>query len=468
MADVENWLGGGVPSSGATGNGATSLPSVAISRTQPYQREGTGGTSLFAFTVTRTGDASGVSSVAWSVASSGFVQDWDAINLGWYGPLDEDDFGGAWPSGTITFASGETTKTLTVPVSGDSKREYDEGFTVTLSNPVGAVLDTTAHQASAVITDDDAAVFVRVHPPESPTPAAVYEGNDGLTTLNFVVSRDYNSSTAFSVDWAVRGVGANPADAEDFGGALPSGTVSFADYEYSKIIAIPIAGDTVFEPDESFSITLSSPIRGPVSGPVSGVVPPSGPSAWTILNDDVADATRRLSITSGGHSSDIEMKPYAGPVNGLRNMHVATGADEAMRGSDSADFINAGGGDDALDGAGGDDVLDGGSGSNWLAGSLGTDTFFLDGRGSAATWSTVTDLTAGEWVTAWGWTAGVSRLSWDDMSGAEGFKGATARIDLDGDGGTDMSLTIAGKASGAVIATPGQIDGSSYLAFTLV
>ena len=161
------------------------------------------------------------------------------------------------------------------------------------------------------------------------------------------------------------------------------------------------------------------------------------------------------------------MQPYVGPVAGLRNMHIGDSSSEAMRGSDLSDFINSVAGDDAIDGGAGDDVLDGGTGSNFLTGGAGTDTFFVDARGGGVTWSTITDLEPGEWVTAWGWRPGLSTLKWEELAGADGFKGATARIDLDGNGTIDESMTFTGKGSGAIFFTPGQVGDSSYMAFIL-
>jgi hypothetical protein len=43
-------------------------------------------------------------------------------------------------SGTLTFAPGETTRTITVPVLGDQAIEPDEQFSVTLSDPVNATV----------------------------------------------------------------------------------------------------------------------------------------------------------------------------------------------------------------------------------------------------------------------------------------------------------------------------------------
>jgi len=58
-------------------------------------------------------------------------------------------------SGTIVFAPGQTTRTVAVPVVGDTAYEADETFSLALSNPVNATLGTAT--ATGTITNDDAA-----------------------------------------------------------------------------------------------------------------------------------------------------------------------------------------------------------------------------------------------------------------------------------------------------------------------
>ena len=81
-------------------------------------------------------------------------------------------------SGTLTFAAGETQKTITVAAIGDSTVEANESFTVTLASPTGA---TIAHgTGSGTIVNDDTAP-----PPPPPTlsisDTSVVEGNPGGT-----------------------------------------------------------------------------------------------------------------------------------------------------------------------------------------------------------------------------------------------------------------------------------------------
>jgi hypothetical protein len=56
-------------------------------------------------------------------------------------------------SGTLTFEPGETSRTISVSIKGDRKREADETFSVNLSNAVGATIDDGF--ATVTILNDD-------------------------------------------------------------------------------------------------------------------------------------------------------------------------------------------------------------------------------------------------------------------------------------------------------------------------
>jgi hypothetical protein len=109
------------------------------------------------------------------------------------------------------------------------------------------------------------------------TNASQSEGNAGTTSFTFTITRSGNTGAASSASWAVGGATVNAADF--VGGALPSGTVDFAAGDTSKLITVPVAGDTLAEADEIFSVSLSNP-----TGATLGTASASG----TILNDDGA------------------------------------------------------------------------------------------------------------------------------------------------------------------------------------
>ena len=129
-------------------NGTIVSPSndiVGIDGTDAIKNEGNSGTTNFTFTVTRSGDTSAGTTLNWEVTAA-------TSNS-----ADVNDFvGGVFPSGTITFAAGETSREITVEVSGDEDVELDENFVVKLSNLSRGTLAPDA--AIGTIKSDDAQI----------------------------------------------------------------------------------------------------------------------------------------------------------------------------------------------------------------------------------------------------------------------------------------------------------------------
>ncbi|PYS92782.1 MAG: hypothetical protein DMF64_07960 [Acidobacteria bacterium] len=106
-------------------------------------------------TVTRNGDTSGAASVDYQTT------DTDTFTVGCADTVN--NHGGAYARcdfatavGTLSFAPGETSKTITVPVIDDAIVEGDETFQVKLTNAVGATLNTPS-TATVTIKDNDQA-----------------------------------------------------------------------------------------------------------------------------------------------------------------------------------------------------------------------------------------------------------------------------------------------------------------------
>jgi len=72
-------------------------------------------------------------------------------------------------AGTLIFLPGETAKLVDVPVHGDVVDEDEEGFTVTLSSPVGATL-AGATATGTIGDDDDAVADVGITVEDDPDP----------------------------------------------------------------------------------------------------------------------------------------------------------------------------------------------------------------------------------------------------------------------------------------------------------
>ncbi|MGI9212176.1 MAG: putative Ig domain-containing protein, partial [Methylococcaceae bacterium] len=81
------------------------------------------------------------------------------------------------------------------------------------------------------------------------------EGQTGSTPYIFTVIRNGDPRLPLTVDYAVESQG--QADAADFGGSLPSGTLSFAPGEIIKPFLINVSGDSLEEPNEPFTVSLA-------------------------------------------------------------------------------------------------------------------------------------------------------------------------------------------------------------------
>ena len=175
-------------------------------------------------------------------------------------------------SGLLTFAPGETTKTIRVPIVNDSPAVYEgaEAFTVELSASADA-----SQPLNARITDpsgtgtivDDGTGTVNPNPDGStPTPdddrprisindpAEVNEG-DGTNTVTFTVTLSNASDLPVTVAYAT----ANGTALAGSDYVAQNGTLTFAPGQTTATITVTILDDAVYEGPESFSVELSSP-----------------------------------------------------------------------------------------------------------------------------------------------------------------------------------------------------------------
>ena len=275
------------------------------------------GTTAFTFVVTRSGAGAVGTSVDWAVTG---------------GDADAGDFvGGKLPSGRLDFAAGETEKTITVEVAGDQRIEADEYFELTLSNPTaGARLDR--FPAYGIVDNDDA------DPPVLAIAAGDADlaegGVDDLTSFTFVVTRSGDASVAATADWAVVASGADPANARDFAGALPRGTVTFAPGERERTLTVEVAGDDVQEADETFQVVLANPGAGTELG--------ASRADGVIRNDDVEPSVFSVSIANpekaertGSATSFVFTVTRDGPADAPADVDWAVSSETAT----VADFL---------------------------------------------------------------------------------------------------------------------------------
>jgi hypothetical protein len=231
--------------------------------------EGNSATTPADFTVTLSAPSSFTVTVSYATA------DGSASNPGDYQST----------SGTLTFAPGETTKTITVPVNGDTTFESNETFLVNLTTPVNATI--ADGQGQGTITNDDAAPPV---PAISINDVSIAEGNSGTQILNFTVSLSTTDTQTITVDYATaNGTATAPSDYLSTSGAL-----TFNPGETSKTISVTINGDILVEPDETFFVNLTNQSANAIISDTQGV--------GTITNDDAANLVISQVYGGGGNS----------------------------------------------------------------------------------------------------------------------------------------------------------------------
>ncbi len=231
-------------------------PAPFIEVTDVVVLEGNAGTTNAVFTVTMASAAGKPETVKYSTANGTATAGSDYVAV----------------SGELTFKSGVTVQTITVPILGDTASEADETFTVTLMQASDAPVIHS--RATATITNDDRELV----PAVSISDASVVEGNAGVVNAQFVVSLSSPAPALVTVAYATAD-GTATAGA-DYG--VATGTVTFVLGQQSAVVTVPVVADVLDEKSESFVVNLALPVGATIGdGQGIGVIEDDDAAAWT-------------------------------------------------------------------------------------------------------------------------------------------------------------------------------------------
>ena len=184
-------------------------------------------------------------------------------------------------SGTVTFNSGETQKQITVPITNDNLIENAETFFVDLSNPSNANITGNAGTATVTIADDDSGTSTIQFD------SSTYSVNENGGSATLRVVRSGGIGQTVTVNYA-------SADGTATAGSdytAVSGTLTFSPGVTQQTITVPIINDSVVEPNENFTVTLSNPSAGAALGtPATATV--------TIVDNDGGGNTLQFDPTT--------------------------------------------------------------------------------------------------------------------------------------------------------------------------
>ena len=214
---------------------------------------------------------------------------------------------------TLTIEAGATAGSIRVPVLDDNVDEPDETFTVTLSAPSNATIDD--EQGTGTITDDEAT------PTLSIGDATVAEGPGAVAV--FTVTLSGRSSQTVTVDYATSNDTATAGSdytATSDALTIPAGSIT-------GTISVPVLDDDLDEPDETFTVTLTSPSNAMID---------DGEGIGTITEDDLPPTLSigDAAVTEGPGAEAVFTVTLSGTSSRVVTVDYETSDRTAEAGSD--------------------------------------------------------------------------------------------------------------------------------------
>jgi Ca2+-binding RTX toxin-like protein len=415
--------------------------------------EGNAGTTAFTFTITLNAAAYSTQTVNWVAAGAGA----NAANSA--------DFSGAL-SGTVTFVAGESVKTITVAVAGDTALELNETFAVTLSAPsAGIALGTSS--ASATITNDDASAVNIINGDASGF--AVNDnliGTSGIDQLNGHAGDDIldggtgndTLNGGSGADWLQGGSGADVMDGGDHDDAanyyhstagitvnLTTGTGTGGLADGDTLIGIERVNGSNLGGDNITGDSASNYLAG-YGG--DDIIDGGTGNDWLIggsgadwlqggIGADVMDGGDHDDAANYYHSSSgitVNLTTGTGAgglaqgdtLIGIERVNGSNLAGDNITGDAVGNYLAGYGGDDIIDAGAGNDWLIGGSGADWLQGGIGADVMDGGDHDDAANYY---HSTAGITVNLTTGTGAGGLADGDTLTGIERVNGSNAAGD---------------------------------------
>lgn len=161
---------------------------------------------------------------------------------------------------TLTFAPGQTTLPIRVPLLDDTAAEATETFWLNLYSPVNGLI--AAQYVPGLIIDDDGTAGT---PAVSVADVVV---DETAQLARFVVSLSRVSTQTVTVAWATADDTARAGS--DY--AAAAGTLSFAPGEMVQTVAVRLVDDGLTEGPEAFQMKLASPVNATLGDAVGAAI----------------------------------------------------------------------------------------------------------------------------------------------------------------------------------------------------
>ena len=329
---------------------ATVLPTITLALSPTSVSED--GTNNLIYTFSRNGDLSSALTANYSVAGTAtFNTDYTRISTGNFTAT----------SGTITFAAGASTATLTIDPTADTMVESNETVALTLATGTGYTIGTTTAVTGTIVNDDVPVINLSAN-------QTIVEGNTNPQNVTYTVTLSRSDTRVITVNYTT--VNGTATAGSDY--TTRTGTLTFNSGVTSQSINIPILNDSINEANESFTLTLTSPTNANLG---------TRTSVTTTISDTLtASVTTTL-------PANVENLTLTGTM--------------AINGTGNAgnNILQGNSGNNILSGLNGNDTLWGGVGNDTLTGGVGNDKYLFQSSGvfsSALGTDYITQFEAGQ------------------------------------------------------------------------
>lgn len=223
----------------------------------------------------------------------------------------------------ISFAAGDTTKTVNVAVARRTGFQGNRQFGVALSSPTGNVTLGTISTAAVAVVEVDPA------PPSVSFSAASFSVNEDAGPAAITITRGGDVTSPFTVNFSTSD--GTALSGTDFTGQTNT-SVSFVANETSKTINVAVANRTGFQGNRTFNVVLSSPTGATLGSPstASVVIGEVDPQPSTLV---LSSATYTVAENAAGGTLAVVIN-RTGVTTGAGTVTFSTADGTALAGTD--------------------------------------------------------------------------------------------------------------------------------------
>jgi hypothetical protein len=227
------------------------------------------------------------------------------------------------PPGSITFAPGELTRTLALPIIEDGTNEPNETIRITLYDPDGATHDAYKIHTYTIIDNDASYVSIA---------ATANASEIGPVPGNFRFTRAGNTNASIVVNFQITGTATAPGDFAAFSNsvAIPAGVTGV------NLVVNPVPDGTV-ELDETVVLTLISAPGARIASPNQAAVTITDGTSNNLPVVTVTSTNAPFAVEGGGNGAFVFAR--SGSTTGALTLYL-TFSGTASNGTDCAAVTN--------------------------------------------------------------------------------------------------------------------------------